>query len=77
MEAVKSRVTRYEVFQKDILDWGSKLKAGNFVYVTLPSAASYSTSNQRAVSVIRYTGQLPNKHGIHFGVEIQVGQVHV
>ena len=71
MAAIKSREARYEVFQKDILDWGSKLKEGNFVYVTLPSRTP--VSNQRAVSVIRYVGPLPNEHGIQFGVEIQVG----
>ena len=73
MAAVKSREVRYEIFQKDILDWGSKLKEGTFVYVTLPSKSP--VSNQRAVSVIRYIGPLPNEHGIQFAVEIQVSAV--
>ena len=70
MEAIKSREDRFDVFRKDILDWGSKLKEGTFVYVTLPSKTPLS--NQRAVSVIKYAGPLPNERGIQFGVEIQV-----
>lgn len=70
MTGVKSREVRYEVFQKDILDWGSKLKEGEFVYVALPSRSP--VSNQCAVSVIKYIGPLPNEHGIQFGVEIEV-----
>ena len=70
MEAIKSREARFDVFRKDILDWGSKLKEGTFVYVALPSKTP--VSNQRAVSVIKYVGPLPNERGIQFGVEIQV-----
>ena len=70
MEAVKSREARYYLLQKDLLDWGSKLKIGTFVYVALPSKSP--VSNQCAVSVIKYIGPLPNEHGIQFGVEIQV-----
>lgn len=69
MAAVKSREARYELFQKDILDWGLKLKKGSSVYVTLKPI-----SNQRAVSVIRYISPLPSEHGILFGVEIQVSK---
>lgn len=71
MVAIKSREARYDVFRIDLLDWGSKLKEGNFVYATLPSKSP--VSNQRAVSVIRYVGPLPKEDGILFGVEIQVG----
>ena len=70
MVAVKSREARYEVFQKDVLEWGSRLKEGNFVYVVLPSKSP--VPSQRAVSVIKYIGSLPKKDGMQFGVEIQV-----
>ena len=70
MAAVKSRQARYAVFQKDILDWGSKLKEGDFVYVALPSRSL--VPNQCAVSVIKYIGPLPKEDGVQFGVEIQV-----
>ena len=70
MEAIKSREARYEVFQKDILDWGAKLKKGTPVCVMLPS--KYPVSGQRAVSMIKYIGPLPNEQGIQFGVEITV-----
>ena len=70
MAAIKSREAHYEIFQKGILDWGSKLKKGSFVHVILPSKSQ--VSNQHAVSVIRYIGPLPNENGIQFGVEIQV-----
>ena len=70
MEAVKSRQTRYGLFQKDMLDWGTKVKEGNIVRVTLPSKTP--ASSRSAVSVIRYVGPLPNEPGIKFGVEICV-----
>ena len=73
LTGVKSREARYGVFQKDVLDWGSKLKEGEFVYVALPSRTP--VSSQCAVSVIKYIGPLPNEHGIQFGVEIQVSIV--
>lgn len=68
MVAIKSREARYEVFLKDILDWGSKLKIGNCVFVTLPSV-----SNKSTLSMIKYIGPLPKEHGIQLGVEILVG----
>jgi hypothetical protein len=70
LSGVKSREARYGVFQEDILDWGSKLKYGDFVSVALPSKSP--VPSQCAVSVIKYIGPLPNEHGIQFGVEIQV-----
>ena len=68
LEAIKSREARYEVFQKDLLEWGSELKAEMYVLATLPSKSP--VSSQRAVSMIRYVGPLPNEQGIQFGVEI-------
>ena len=71
MEAIRSREARIDVFQKhDILDWGSKLKEGTSVLVTLPS--KYLTQRTCAVSVIKYIGPLPYESGIQFGVEITV-----
>ena len=70
MVAIKSRGARFDVFRKDMLDWGSKLKKGTFMYVALPSITP--VTNQRAVSLIRYVGQLPHEHGTLFGAEIQV-----
>ena len=76
MAAVKSREARYEVFQKDILDWGSKLVAEMIVHVGLPSKAA--VSNQHALAIIRYIGPLPGENGVQFGVEIMVSvDVHV
>ena len=69
MEAVKSREDRHDVFANDILDWGSKLKPGTFVNVTMPSKSLY---NQLAISRIEYVGPLPNERGIQFGVQIMV-----
>ena len=70
MVAIKSREARYEVFQKDILDWGSKLKAEMIVHVALPSKTA--VSSQHALAIIRYIGPLPNENGVQFGVEIMV-----
>ena len=70
LSGVKSREARYGVFQKNILDWGSKLKEGDFVYVALPS--KILVPKHCALSVIKYIGPLPNEHGMLFGVEIQV-----
>ena len=70
LTGVKSREARYEIFQKDILDWGTKLKEGDFVYVATPSKSL--APNQWAVSVIKFIGPLPNEHGMQFGVEILV-----
>lgn len=76
MGAIKSREARYEVFQKDILDWGSKLKAEMVVHVLLPSKAP--VPNQQVLAIIRYIGPLPNESGVQFGVEIMVSmEVHV
>ena len=70
LEAIKSRAARYEVFQKDLLEWGSELKDGMFVLATLPSKSP--VSSQQAVSLIRHVGLLPNEQGIYFGIEIMV-----
>ena len=75
LSGVKSRDVRYKVFQKDLLDWGSKLREGTFVNVALPSKSPLS--GQHAVSVIKYIGPLPNERGIQFGVEIQVSGTYM
>ena len=68
--AIKSREARYDVFQKDLLDWGSKLKPESQVYVTLPSKADLP--NQHVLSIIKYIGPLSEERGVRFGVEIMV-----
>ena len=70
LAGVKSREDRYEVFQHDRLDWGSKLKCGHFVLATLPSKSPVPT--QPVVSKIQHIGPLPNENGVLFGVEIMV-----
>ena len=76
MVAVKSREARFDFFQKDFLDWGSKLKTETVVYVALPSRAGL-LPNQRAVAIIRYIGHLPGENGVQFGVELTVSILHM
>ena len=70
LAAVKTKGGRYDVFQNDRLDWGSKLTHGTFVHATLPSKSP--VPNQPVVSKIHYVGALPNENGVQFGVEIMV-----
>ena len=66
LEAIKNPTTRYEVFSaSNILDWGSRLKLRDAVYVGLPTL-------HYAAAVIRYVGGLKTEPGIQFGVEITV-----
>ena len=72
LEGIKSQTARYEAFisANNILDWGSKLKPGDAVYVGLPS--QHTTPVQYAEAIIRYVGGLKTEPGIQFGVEITV-----
>ena len=71
LEGIKSQTTRYEVFiSPNMLDWGSKLKPGDAVYVGLPT--QHTVPVQYAAAVIRYVGGVKGEPGIHFGVEITV-----
>ena len=71
LEGIKSQTTRYEVFSaSNILDWGSRLKPGNMVYVVIPG--QHTAPVQYAAAVIRYVGGLKTEPGIQFGVEITV-----
>ena len=76
LEGIKSRTVRYEVFisAEDGLEWGSKLKRGDVVYVGLPAPTTAPT--QYAAAVIRYVGGLETEPGIQFGVEITVRLVY-
>ena len=67
LEAIKNPTTRYEVFisANNMLDWGSRLKPGDAVYVGLPTL-------HYAAAVIRFVGHLKTEPGIQFGVEITV-----
>lgn len=71
LEGIKSREVRYDVFisRDDMLEWGSKLKRGDIVYVALLSL--YTAPAQYAAAVIRYVG-LETESGVQFGVEIVV-----
>ena len=71
LEGIKSQTTRYEVFSaSNILNWGSRLKPGNMVYVVIPG--QHTAPVQYAAAVIRYVGGLKTEPGIQFGVEITV-----
>jgi len=72
LEGILSRSVRYEVFisPNEILEWGSKLKRGDMVYVGLPTPTTAPT--QYAAAVIRYVGGLDTEPGLKFGVEITV-----
>ena len=65
---IKSPVARYEAFVNDILDWGSKLKVNDTVYVSLPS----QQITKRCRAVVRWIGRLPGEDGTRFGVELLV-----
>ena len=72
LAGIKSRSVRYDVFisRDDMLEWGSKLKVGDVVYVGLPAQTTVPT--QYAAAFIRYVGCLGKEPGVQFGVEIMV-----
>ena len=72
LEGIKSRSVRYEVFisADDMLEWGSKLKQGDAVWVAIPAATTVTT--QYAAAVIHFVGGLGTEPGVQFGVEITV-----
>ena len=65
LEAIESRIDRYQVFSSEKLECGTKLKPGDAVYVSISGRANAS-------SIIRYVGETPNNLGLLFGVEIMV-----
>ena len=69
LEGIKSHTARFDVFSNQ-LDWGSNLKPGDAVYVSLPS--QHTVPVQYAAAVIRYVGHLNTEPGIQFGMEITV-----
>ena len=72
LQGIRSQSARYEVFisRDDMLEWGSKLKLGDRVYVGIP--APTTSPLQYAAAVIRYVGGLELEPGLHFGVEIMM-----
>ena len=72
LEGIKSQTTRYDVFisASNMLDWGSRLKPGDVVYVAIPT--QHAAPVHYAAAVIRYVGGLKTEPGIQFGVEITV-----
>ena len=69
LEGIKSHSARFDVFSNQ-LDWGSNLKPGDVVYVSLPS--KHAIPVQYAAAVIHFVGHLKTEPGIQFGVEITV-----
>ena len=68
LEGITSRIARYEVYTSaNLLQWGSTLKNGDRVNVTLPSLAPVP-----AAATVRYVGVLATQPGMYFGVEIMV-----
>ena len=69
LEGIKSHMACFDVFSNQ-LDWGSKLKPGDAVYVAIPT--QHAVPVHYAAAVIRYVGGLKTEPGIQFGVEITV-----
>lgn len=68
---IKSREVRYQLFKQGLLEWGSKLNKGDYVYVRVPSESAEST--KRVSCIIRFIGKQPEEGDcVYFGVEIQV-----
>ena len=76
---IESQEARYQTFiSPDILDWGSELKVGNVVRVSIQvSHSSKSVATKNVSSVLRYVGPVNNLPGITFGVEITVHIEHL
>jgi ubiquitin thioesterase CYLD len=82
LAGVQSQENRHRLFiadgaeprVADGLEWGSQLKVGDHVNVTMLTPHAHPTHPPLAVAVIRYVGSLPDQLGIHFGVEILEGR---
>ena len=69
LEGIKSHMACFDVFSNQ-LDWGSKLKPGDAVYVAIPT--QHAVPVHYGEAIIRYVGALKTEPGIQFGVEITV-----
>ena len=74
LAGVQSLEARYHTFvAPNKLDWGSQLKVGDRVLVSIPNIyAAKSGATQKTSAVIRYVGPLDSLPGLIFGVEILV-----
>ena len=69
LEGIKSHMACFDVFSNQ-LDWGSKLKPGDAVYVAIPT--QHAVPVHYGEAIIRFVGVLKTEPGIQFGVEITV-----
>ena len=72
LEAVESRLARYEAFLEKI-DWASNLQPSSSVYVSIPGKAAVSTV--RVPALVHYIGEVMGLPGILYGVEIVVSVI--
>ena len=75
LAGIKSTYARYQFFMDGRrLDWATKLKKGDKVFVELPVEGGGATPGigPRASAVVRYVGPVQTLPGITFGVEIKV-----
>ena len=68
LSGIKSTRARYEAYVNDIMDWGSKVKVNDIVYVSLQAIER----TKRCRAVVRWIGILPGEEGTKFGFEIFV-----
>jgi len=77
LAGIRSPAARYQTFiAPNKLEWGSQLKVGDRVLVSMPGPyAAESGATQKASAVIRYVGPVEGLPGLTFGVEIVVKEV--
>ena len=71
---IESLEERYQMFiSPDVLDWATKLTAGDGVHVSIPfKHVAESVATKKVSAVIHYIGAVEGLPGITFGVEITV-----
>ncbi len=70
LSGISTLGARYDAFIGDTLDWGSKLKVDDAVYVGLPTKEAIANTGAKAE--VRWIGVLPGELGVKFGIEITV-----
>ncbi len=70
LSGISTLGARYDAFVSDDHEWGSNLRAGDTVYVALPTKEAIANTGCQAV--VRWIGTLPGETGITFGIEITV-----
>ena len=71
LRGMKTNTERYQAFIGGIVEWVSKLKVNDVVYVALPSQQA-SANLTRCQTVVRWIGSLPGEEETKFGLEITV-----